>query len=537
MYPIPGPALDLLNNNYAQGVEITFSGTEQNLTIIQDDITQGGLVISRYCVSGDKIELGSVVASELALSLNNAENAFEGVMFEGAELYVRLILHKWDAHEWENAPYYYIPMGYFTIDEAPRKLETINLRALDRMALFDKEADLNLLSFPMTVSTLITRICSICNVTLYTSPSSLLNASYVIQNAPKGDNLTYRQLLSWACEITASCAYMDWNGRLVLKWYNSSYNVTLTPSNRYESDIKEKAITITGVQIKDGDNVYLEGTDDYAFNIEGNALIQDDFYSLLDTLYGRLGGFSYTPYSATVFPMPYLYPLDTVSFVDKNNTAHFSIVSNITYTLNMNTILEGRGETATNSGYASSNPLTNRESVIINQLQREQNKTLNNRIQNVLAFNELISNALGMYMTQRELLDGSTVFYMHNLPTLEESRIIFTLTSEGIAWTASGWNSGEPIWTYGVSSAGDALFRKLSAEGIDVGSVNEDYRVEITPSAFNVYYRENLVTSIVGDTMKIPRVNISEFIEIGNIRIIPYKVNNEIKGANFIYVG
>lgn len=59
-------------------------------------------------------------------------------VFEGAEVFVKIGIKKWDAHRWENAVIHWIPCGYFTIDEPPRALSTITISALDRMILFDK---------------------------------------------------------------------------------------------------------------------------------------------------------------------------------------------------------------------------------------------------------------------------------------------------------------------------------------------------------------------------------------------------------------
>ena len=101
--------------------------------------------------------------------------------------------------------------------------------------------------FPITVADLFARICDICNVISDTDISLLPNYDYVIQSAPATEDLTYRQLLSWIAEITGSCGFIDWNGRLILKWYSSTDTV-LDLTNRFVSDLEENAIEITGVQ-------------------------------------------------------------------------------------------------------------------------------------------------------------------------------------------------------------------------------------------------------------------------------------------------
>ncbi len=462
-YPITNEAMKLFTAPQRQIVRISFSGQEEDMTITDEDVVQGGCSVNRYCISGRRIEIGSAIAGELTLTLNNSDGKFNDVLFEGAELYVRIGTKDWNAGE--DAPYYYISLGYFTVDEAPRKLETITLTALDRMVLFDKNVDMSLLTFPRSVGGLLADICSICNVTLGTAVQSLHNSTYVIEQAPESDNLTYRQILSWIAEITGTCGFVDWEGHLILKWYEET-DTKITTKERFSSDIDEKSITITGVQIVTDEGTILVGTDDYVINIESNELIQHDADEVAQVLYSVLGGFTYTPFSATVQPMPHLYPLDRIIFVDKHGTEHPTVVTDTTFTLNRNTVLAGQGETAEKSGHASANPLTKREKAIINKLKKEQNKTLSDRIQFALSFNEMIGNALGLYYTALPQDDGSTKHYLHNRPVLEESTVIYTMTEGGIAWTDTGWNDGNPVWSYGVTSAGDALFKMLAAEKI-----------------------------------------------------------------------
>ncbi len=460
-YPISQEALNLFTKPYRQVVDISFYGLNNELQITDEDIILGGFSVNRYSVSGSKIEIGSVVAAEIELKLNNADGRFNSIQFEGAEMYVRVGTKKWDAHCWENAEYHYIPFGYFTVDKAPRKLEIITLTALDRMVLFDKTVDMSLLSFPMTVGDLLDRVCDICNVTLGTDIHTLPNHSYVIQEAPTSDDLTYRQLLSWIAELTGTCGFIDWNGQLILKWYEQT-DATLTVRERFDSDIEENTIVITGVQVVAEKAVFLEGNDGYAFNIESNELIQHDHREVSQALYSILGGFSYTPFSATVKPMPHLYPLDVITFVDKNGINHSTIITDYTFTLNMSTALEGKGETATRSGYASANPLTKRETTIINNLKKEQNITLNSRIQAVLALNETVANSLGLFGSVKKDSNGSEVYYYHNSAALEDSSVIYTFREGGFAWT-NDWNNGNPVWQYGISRDGNAVLNVLSA--------------------------------------------------------------------------
>lgn len=535
MYPISNTALSLFRSAYRQILEINFAGTQEAITITEEDITTGGMSVNRYSVSGNMIEIGSAVAAELTLNLENSDGRFDDITFEGAELFVRVGTMKWDAHKWENATLHYVPIGYFTVDEGPRKLDTITLSALDRMVQFDRDVDMSMIAFPTTVEALISRLCDICGVPLETNVSELTNHDYAIDESPTDDNLTYRQLLSWCAEITGTCAYIDWNGRLRLEWYADSGTI-IDMSDRFSSDLLENSVEISGVQIKQGNELFLVGDDGYAINIEGNSLIQQNPRSVAEALAEELVGFIYIPFTAEVKPLPHLYPMDGITFVDKNGVSRFSIITGCTYVLNGRTSLEGKGETATKKGYASSNPLTKRESAIIKAIRDGENGVMNARISSILAFNELISNALGLFVTPAQQRDGSVIYYMHNEASLEESSTIFTMTAGGIAWTNSGWNDGNPVWSYGATSAGDALFRMLSAEGINVAKVGQDYHIEISPSTFSIYYKQMLATTIEADSMLIPKVKTTEYFECGKTRMVPYAPGGVLEGTNLVFI-
>ena len=544
-YPILTDVLDKFVNHARQYIKIdVYPTTGDDFTITQDDIPSGGLKINRYSVSGSTIEIGSAIAAELDLTLYNTNGEFNDVVFEGAELYVRVGVYD------SNDLLQYIPMGYFTVDECPRKLSRISLTALDRMVQFDVPAPAVIFTPNMTVQALVNACCSNCNVTLDTTLSTLPNYNYTITAAPNTNDLTYRQLIQWCAEIMGVCAFIDWQGHLVFKWYTAaSPATTLTTHNRKESDLQEQPITITGVQVVDNGTAYLAGQDGYVLNIEGNALIQHDYASVAQGLVGLIN-FAYTAFSATILPMPQLYPLDIITFKDASGTSHTVIVTDVTFVANQDYPIAGKGETAQNKGYAAANPLTNRESVLINNLINGDG-SMNDRIQSALDLNKLVANALGIFMTGVVQPNNSVIYYLHDQSTLENSMNIFTMTSNGIAWTSDGWNGGQPTWQSGVTAAGDALFRFIYAQGINVAAENNPYTLEMSPSTFMIKYNDNgtevVVMQIESDKMTIPRVKIDKptgttendpdiYLEIGNVRLAPYLVNGQNAGMSIFYM-
>lgn len=474
MVPCGSAVTALFNKSYKQSARITFYGAEETRQITDQDIVQGSLSIDRYCVSGERIELGSAIAAELNLTLRNHDGRFSGVAFEGAELFVEIGVKDWDGADASTAPVHWVPMGYFTVDQPPRTLSAITLTALDRMVRFDRLVNSALFRFPMTLEDMVNTICSACDVSCATDLTALTNRNYAIGQLPETDGLTYRMLIQWIAALCGTCAYIDWDGKLVFGWYTSC-GVTVSPSERYESDMLENDIAVTGVAFSPDENTqYLAGTDAYTLDLSGNGLIQSDFQSVVDTVFAAIGDTTYRPYEATIKPAPYLFPLDRISYIDAAGVAHDTIVTNVHYTMNGKTTIAGKGETAVNSGYASVGGLTKQQTTILERMKDKIGRDVENRQQAVLELNQMISNALGLRLTPVEA-DGGTTYYFHNAETLADSSIIYTFNTGGFAWTTD-WNDGNPVWQYGITRDGNAVMNALSAykvqaDQIEAGSI------------------------------------------------------------------
>lgn len=462
MYKVSQEVKNLFNKNYIQVADITVNGVNESFSVAENEIVQGSLSIDRYSVSNSKIEVGSAVAAELTLKLKNDDGKYDNTVFEGAEVFVKIGIKKWDAHRWENAVIHWIPCGYFTIDEPPRALSTITISALDRMILFDKTVDTSKLSFPMTVADLLNKICTICGVTLATDITRLPNKDYQITAYPEGQDLTYRTLLQWCAALTGTCAFMNYDGNLELKWYEQT-DLTISPSERYNSDMQENDVAITGVYFKDAANTeYIAGTDDYCLDLSSNGLLQDNVQVVLDTLYVSLKGFSYRPYTATIKSAPYIYPMDMIHYEDAKGEVHDTIITNVTFGMNLSTSIAGKGETTQKQKYSQSGGLTKQQATILEKLRENLDKAMTAKEQAQLELNRLLSNSLGLNIVTISQDDGTQIYYFCDGETLESSNIIYTFKANGFAWTKD-WNDGNPVWKYGFSKDGNAIYNMLAA--------------------------------------------------------------------------
>lgn len=492
MYKVSQEVKNLFNKNYIQVADITVNGVNESFSVAENEIVQGSLSIDRYSVSNSKIEVGSAVAAELTLKLKNDDGKYDNTVFEGAEVFVKIGIKKWDAHRWENAVIHWIPCGYFTIDEPPRALSTITISALDRMILFDKTVDISKLSFPMTVADLLNKICTICGVTLATDITRLPNKDYQITAYPEGQDLTYRTLLQWCAALTGTCAFMNYDGNLELKWYEQT-DLTISPSERYNSDMQENDVAITGIYFKDAANTeYIAGTDDYCLDLSSNGLLQDNVQVVLDTLYVSLKGFSYRPYTATIKSAPYIYPMDMIHYEDAKGEVHDTIITNVTFGMNLSTSIAGKGETTQKQKYSQGGGLTKQQATILEKLRENLDKAMTAKEQAQLELNRLLSNSLGLNIVTIPQDDGTQVYYFCDGETLESSNIIYTFKTNGFAWTKS-WNDGNPVWKYGFSKDGNAIYNMLAAYKISTEYLDAEC---VTAEKLSAEYKQSVTTEM-----------------------------------------
>ena len=121
----------------------------------------------------------------------------------------------------------------------------------------------------------------------------------------------------------------------------------------------------------------------------------------------------------------------------------------------------------------------------------------------------LMAQSFGVFKTSEILEDGSTIFYMHDKPSLAESQNIWKMTGDVFAVSSDGGVS----WSAGLDASGNAIMNILSVIGIDATWINVDnlsaisanlggwligeegiYRECIDPSNSSLVYRVNIKT-------------------------------------------
>ena len=240
MYPISNAVKALFEAEQVQVLRIT--GTDKNgtaINITDADVVIGSFNIDRFSCIGNKLEVGTATSAQMTVKLDNYDGRFNGIVFEGTELFVEIGIADWTQ---SNPTVNWIPCGYFTPDEQPRSLKIITIHALDRMMRFDAtmptltpwvtqsgdvmtDSQGNIIyfvsnvQFPVTVQNLVKRVALLCGVPFTQSLSNLPNYNYTLSALPTlQQEITFRNIIQWCAGIMGANAWIDWTGSLRFSW-------------------------------------------------------------------------------------------------------------------------------------------------------------------------------------------------------------------------------------------------------------------------------------------------------------------------------
>lgn len=380
MYECSEYVQNLFKKHYRQVARITITPLSGDpITVTEKDIPQGGLTIDRYCQPTRICQAGSVIAAQLDLKLRNTDGKFNSFDFEGAEIFVEIGVKKWDARNWEHATIHYIPCGVFVVNQRVRPLSLIEITALDRMVKLDEKATFDNVEFPITIGDMITHICDSVNISTSSNSDHIYRRNMTVE-IPDISNIdmTWRELLSFCVAFLGCGAYFDYNGELIIVFFSKftlsepypnthrgEYKepcITITPSDRYFSDIDEKDRLF--LMFSYGERAHrIAGSGALIINYavipeskQGDALISEyvsEHGSATGLFNGAAeNGLMMSPmysFTATIKSAPYLFPFDYIKLV-KNGNEYLTFVTNVTIRLNGNTKIACNIETVEEAG-------------------------------------------------------------------------------------------------------------------------------------------------------------------------------------------
>ena len=213
-------------------------------------------------------------------------------------------------------------VGVFYAEKPTRtKRNSYKVTAYDTMSKLDADFSgwlhANQAQFPKTIWQLVQLACQRAGVTLASS-SLPINGSYSVQ-AFYADDLTCRQIISWAAEAAGCYAHMNADGKLQFLTYTDKRStVKITPDGAnnstayYADNLSYEDYTVKAiekVQIRQSDSdvgvIYPDSTTaTNTYAVQGNLLLttgtEANLKSVVQNLYNVLKNVTYTPCKVSV---------------------------------------------------------------------------------------------------------------------------------------------------------------------------------------------------------------------------------------------
>jgi hypothetical protein len=151
-------------------------------------------------------------------------------------------------------------------------------------------------------------------------------------------------------------------------------------------------VEITGVQYTNLENyTVLAGRPEYTIDMTGNYLMAGNVTQILTTVNNAINGFTYRPFSATIINAPYLWPMDQITFTDKDGNDHTCILTNVNFGINGTMSVEGKGESMQAASRDALSGMTKEQGVLVEQA-REATQKLDDSLTQEEIFNRLTGN-------------------------------------------------------------------------------------------------------------------------------------------------
>lgn len=483
------------NRNYLKYADITLTdGTIINLT--NADFWSNGMKFEDSVSDDNTFKIGSANINTLNLSINNFDGKYTDYDFTDATVicYIGIELEPEDTSALlditgdkildttgneiivhKNALIEKIRICTMTVIDTPYQNTTIiELECEDNMRKFDRDYSASKLKYPATRKQIIQDACKVCGVTLDTL--NFYQDSYQIPARPDDEALTFRQVIAWTCQIGCQYARCDKYGRLTIKWYDTEIadanRVTINSTNGFTPNLDD--VVITGVQVTEyleststdeEASSYLYGEEGYVLKISGNKLIPQGTGEVVANMIGeKCVGMSFRPFETECLTDIVLEAGDAVLITDRKGNKYKSYLTNVVLQPGTFEQISCNAESAARNSSKTYSLVTQAAVDARKSVWRERTT----REQALQEFKDRLDNSTGVYTTVQTQQDGSQIFYLHDKPTLAESKAVWKMTAE--AWGVS--TDGGQTWNGGMTVDGDTIVRILNAVGVNADWIN-----------------------------------------------------------------
>lgn len=484
--------------DFKEYAEVTLAnGTVLELTEDDFSIDNNSLADS---AGANSIPLGVALSRNVQLEIMNDDDHLSDYDFFGAK--IRLYLTFELSSTIEKIEY-----GIFTVTQPETYGSVVTIVGYDDMYKADKTYSTTL-TFPATAKSVLIDSCDTCGILI--GNSNFLHNDFQIPTMPSSE-YTHRQIIGFIAMIACGNARIDRTGRLQIMTYDFDYDSEdihkLVDYNKLTSDTND--VQVTGVRMtrkvtttdddgntSDTEKTVQVGKDGYVLSVE-NPLVTGHEETLISWIYEKFGNVTFRAFTMDYISYPIAEFMDKIKVTDWRENSFYSVLTDVNFVFFGYTTLKNSAESPlrNQSNYTSSN----QKAIIQGKQLVEQER--NNRQNAVDKMQEALKNSNGMYSTQEVLLDGSTIYYLHDKPTMKESKNVIKLTAEVIGFSIDGGKT----YPYGFTITGEMVARLLYTEGINADYINTG-ALTVKDKSGNIIFYADMETGTVkisGDNVTI----------------------------------
>lgn len=507
-----------------QEVEITFP--DGTVKTAKDEIMGENCTFSD-CAESSSFPIGCVISKSMTLELDNSQDQWKNYYFYQAKVHAYLKMQI-DASTVET-----IDKGVYTITTPEQYGETLNFTALDDMYKVNAAYTSNL-TLPQSVETLVRDACETLGIPF---GRTMQHGNLIISEIP--ENMTFRQLFGWAAMLETANARLDNRGYLqFIRWdfsnvqedysavvdadgnviFKGGANIDsesfISPTGNWTidsdgfltliesaTDASEKLkdfftsptvssddIIITGIKLKNRENEAMYGSTGYVLELE-NDLVAD---SGLETVAAQIGdsiiGAKFRNMSGELAYNPLIEFGDMAYTYDRKWNRYITPLTDVSCSVNGKTAVK----TQADDPIRGMSKFQSESTKAIVEARRLVKKEKTAREKAVEKLEETLKNSSGLYETSVPQEDGSFITYLHDKPTLAESKNVIKFTAEAIGVS----NDGGETYPFGFQLTGTMIVKLLYAEGINADFINAG-ALTIKDGQGNIIFSVNMDTNSV----------------------------------------
>ena len=280
-----------------------------------DDIVKGSGYISSQCCGSTEIELGTVYAAEMGITLLSDIDRYT---LEDAlvELFYHIRLSDGTFEE--------VPMGIFEVSEANRTVKCLELKAYDFMLRFDKS--FNGFETIGTVYDFVSLCCKACKVEMAQSQAdyeAMSNGTELLSIYTENDIETYRDVLYYVGQVLGGFFCINREGKLELRKYGNEPVIEMETKHRFTSSFSDfftryTAVSSTNMKTETAEYYHLDPDDGLTLNLGVNPLLQfglkETREQLCMNILNDLAVVDYVPFDSETIGNPALDLGDVIRF-------------------------------------------------------------------------------------------------------------------------------------------------------------------------------------------------------------------------------